>query len=47
MAGEGSMRQVASNVVMGGDVPVGLHGGAALGVVFSRQLRPGARGSFR
>lgn len=39
---EGGVRQLFSNVVMGSDVPVALHGGAALGVTFSRLLRPGA-----
>ncbi|KAK9822211.1 hypothetical protein WJX81_006190 [Elliptochloris bilobata] len=46
VTGEGGVRQLVSNIVMGSDVPVGLHGGAALGVTFSRQLRPasGRRG---
>jgi hypothetical protein len=40
---KGTTKLLCSNVVLGSDRPIALHGGAVLGVAFDRRIRPGAR----
>lgn len=39
--GSGAVKLLCSNVILGSDRPLALHGGAILGVAFDRKIKPG------